>query len=78
MERWARLTPEQRKQARENYRKLSKVPAQKRGNLSEQWAEYQALTPEERKRLVPPPDAKPKPRPPRQKSEKSSPPPGSK
>jgi hypothetical protein len=45
MQKWAKLTPEQRKQARENYRRISKVPPEKRGDLREQWDEYQSLPP---------------------------------
>ena len=48
---WAALTPEQRRQARENYRQMAKVPADKR-KLREQWAEYQQLSPHERESLV--------------------------
>jgi hypothetical protein len=44
MQTWAKLTPEQRRQARENY---------KRGNLREQWAEYQALPEREREAVSP-------------------------
>ena len=43
MQRWAKLTPEQRRQARETYKQIAKVPPDKRDNLREQWAEYQAL-----------------------------------
>jgi len=54
MEAWAKLSSEQRRQARENYKRMAKVPADRRGDLREQWAEYQALTPQEREGLVPP------------------------
>jgi hypothetical protein len=54
MEAWVKLTPEQRRQARENYKHMAKVPADRRGDLRQQWAEYQALTPQEREGLVPP------------------------
>ena len=47
----AALTPEQRRQARENYRQMAKVPADKR-KLREQWAEYQQLSPLERESMV--------------------------
>jgi hypothetical protein len=61
MQAWAQLTPEQRRLARENYRKMAKAAAEKRQNLREQWAEYQALPADERQRLVPPkPEPKPK------------------
>jgi hypothetical protein len=56
MEAWVRLTPEQRRQARENYKRIAKVPADRRGDLRQQWAEYQALTPQEREGLVRPID----------------------
>jgi hypothetical protein len=54
MQTWAKLTPEQRRQARETYKQIVKVPPEKRGNLREQWAEYQALPPQERESLVAP------------------------
>ena len=54
MEHWAKLTPEQRKQARENYRRISKVPPDKRGDLKQQWSEYQSLPPQERQGAAPP------------------------
>ncbi|HZE62222.1 MAG TPA: DUF3106 domain-containing protein [Burkholderiales bacterium] len=54
MRTWATLSPEQRRQARENYKQLAKAPrpAPKK-NLSQAWAEYQALSPYERQSLVP-------------------------
>jgi hypothetical protein len=56
MQAWANLTPEQRRQARENYKHLAKTPREKRDkNLREAWAEYQALPPSERQNLAPPP-----------------------
>ena len=54
MEAWAKLSSEQRRQARENYKRMAKVPADRRGDLRQQWAEYQALTPQEREGMVPP------------------------
>jgi hypothetical protein len=54
MQVWAQLTPEQRRQARENYKRIAKVPPEERGKLGEQWAEYQALPPSERQNLAPP------------------------
>jgi hypothetical protein len=59
MQAWANLSPEQRRQARENYRQIAKVPPEKRRTLREQWAEYQALPPQERQSLVPPPQPEP-------------------
>ena len=53
MQAWARLTPEQRRQARENYKHLAKVPRQAPNkDLRQAWAEYQALSPHERQSLV--------------------------
>jgi hypothetical protein len=50
---WASLTPEQRRQARENYKNMiAKTPPEKRRKLREQWAEYQALPPQEREELL--------------------------
>lgn len=60
MQRWASLTPEQRQRARENYQRLAKQRAQKREELRRRWAEYQALPPDERARVAPPPGRPPK------------------
>ena len=55
MQAWAALTPQQRMQARENYKRIAKQRAEKKNQkLAERWAEYQALPPHERDRLVPP------------------------
>jgi len=58
MQVWAKLTPEQRRQARETYKQIVKVPPEKRGKLREQWAEYQSLPPQERESLAPAPEKK--------------------
>lgn len=52
MQVWANLSPDQRRQARENYRAIAKARADKRKSLREQWAAYQALSPSERQQLV--------------------------
>ena len=52
MQLWAKLSPDQRRQARETYKQIVKVPPEKRGNLRQQWAEYQQLPPQERERLL--------------------------
>ena len=54
MQAWAKLTPEQRRQARENYKRMAKS-GQQRGKLRENWAEYQSLPPQEREQLAPAP-----------------------
>jgi hypothetical protein len=62
MQKWAKLTPAQRWQAREQYRSLAKVaPDRQREELRRYWAEYQAL-PREEKRMfdVPPSYVPPK------------------
>jgi hypothetical protein len=54
MQVWVRLTPEQRRVARENYKQLAKAPRRApKKTLSQAWAEYQALSPYERQSLVP-------------------------
>jgi Protein of unknown function (DUF3106) len=50
---WAKLSPEQRRLARENYKHIAKVPAERRGDLRQQWAEYQALPLHERQNEAP-------------------------
>ena len=65
MQAWAKLTPEQRRQARENYKHLVKAPRPvPNKDLREAWAEYQQLSPQERQSLAPPPSTDPR----RQKS----------
>jgi Spy/CpxP family protein refolding chaperone len=62
MQKWAKLTPAQRAQAREQYRSLGKVaPDRQREELRRYWAAYQAL-PREEKRMfdVPPSYVPPK------------------
>ena len=54
MQAWAKLTPEQRRQARENYKRMAKS-GKERGKLRDHWAEYQSLPPQERQELVPAP-----------------------
>jgi hypothetical protein len=54
MQVWAKLSPEQRRQARENYKRIAKTPPERRNKLREAWAEYQALPPHERQDMAPP------------------------
>jgi Protein of unknown function (DUF3106) len=60
MQTWAKLSPEQRRQARETYKQIVKAPPEKRSKLRQQWAEYQALPERERDSLVAPSDRKPR------------------
>lgn len=52
MSEWVKLTPDQRRDAREQYRKIGKLPAAKREVVSQQWEEYQQLPPEVKKNLA--------------------------
>jgi hypothetical protein len=55
MQEWAKLTPQQRDQAREQYRSLAKVVPDRREELRRHWAEYQALPPHEKRMFDVPP-----------------------
>lgn len=54
MQKWAKLTPQQREQAREQYRSIGKL-ADRREELRRHWAEYQALPPHEKRMFDVPP-----------------------
>jgi hypothetical protein len=59
MEKWAALSPEQRRAAREQYKSIVKLPPEKKQDLRQQWAEYQALPPHEKRMFdVPPVDTR--------------------
>ena len=60
MQMWANLSPEQRRQARENYKQLAKAKRPANKDLRQAWAEYQALPPQERENLVPSPSTGPR------------------
>ena len=49
---WVKLTPDQRKNAREQYRKIGKLPPGKREVVSQQWEEYQQLPEAVKKNLA--------------------------
>jgi len=55
MQKWAKLTPQQRDQAREQYRSIGKVAIDHRAELHRHWAEYQALPPHEKRMFDVPP-----------------------
>ncbi|MSQ49598.1 MAG: DUF3106 domain-containing protein [Betaproteobacteria bacterium] len=55
MQHWAKLTPEQRWQAREQYRSIGKLAPDRREELRRYWAEYQALPPHEKRMFDVPP-----------------------
>lgn len=57
MAQWSQLTPAQRSTARDNYSAVLSSPsssgdASGKGNLNEQWAKYQALSPEKKASLA--------------------------
>lgn len=49
---WVKLTPDQRRNAREQYRKIGKLPPGKREVVSQQWEEYQQLPEAVKKNLA--------------------------
>ncbi|MDR2001086.1 MAG: DUF3106 domain-containing protein [Zoogloeaceae bacterium] len=53
---WAKLTPEQRKAAREKYRNIKRASPEQREALKQMWQEYQALPEEEKARYGVPAD----------------------
>jgi len=55
MQKWAKLTPLQRAQARERYRNIGKMARDRREELRRHWAEYQALPPHEKRMFDVPP-----------------------
>lgn len=53
MQRWAKLTPEQREVARNNYRNtVGALPPDKKKELQAQWEQYRALPEDERRSLA--------------------------
>lgn len=55
MQKWAKLTPQQRAQAREQYRNIGKMARDRREELHRHWAEYQSLPPHEKRMFDVPP-----------------------
>jgi hypothetical protein len=49
---WVKLTPEQRRVAREQFRKIGKLPPGKRDVVSQQWEEYQQLPADVKRNLA--------------------------
>lgn len=45
MQAWAKLTPQQRRVARENYRALRQLPSPQRSSVREQWQQRQTSSP---------------------------------
>ena len=44
MQVWAKLTPEQRRVARDNYRALRQIPPAERGEVKQKWQQHKAST----------------------------------
>ncbi len=55
MQKWAKLTAQERDQAREQYRSIGKVAPNRREELRRYWAQYQALPPHEKRMFDVPP-----------------------
>ena len=51
MQAWAKLTPAERRDARERYQKLSKLPPEQKKVVSKKWQEYQQLPEEQKQQL---------------------------
>lgn len=51
MQEWAKLTPEQRRVAREKFQSVSQLPTEKKQELKQKWEEYSSLPEEERQKL---------------------------
>ena len=61
---WTKLTPDERKRAREKYKSLQKAPPEKKEAVKLKWQEYKELPESERTRLKAEAARKPTPRPP--------------
>jgi hypothetical protein len=51
MSAWARLTPDERRIAREQFKNLRQLPPEQRKEVRQKWQEYQQLPPEKRREL---------------------------
>ena len=61
---WAKLTPDERKRARDQYKSLQKAPPEKKEAVILKWQEYKDLPEGEKARLKAAATSKPAPRPP--------------
>lgn len=61
---WAKLTPEERKLARDKYRSLQKAPPERKEAVKQKWQEYKELPDSEKARLQAEAKRKGQPRPP--------------
>jgi hypothetical protein len=60
---WAKLTPDERKQARDKYKSLQKAPPEQKKAVKQKWQEYKELPESEKTRLKAEAAKKPTPRP---------------
>jgi hypothetical protein len=44
MQAWSKLTPEQRRVARDNYRALRQIPPSERGEVKQKWQQHKSAT----------------------------------
>lgn len=51
MQEWGRLTPEERRIARENFKTASQLPQKKKEELKQKWEEYSSLPESEKEKL---------------------------
>ena len=63
MQEWGKLTPEQRQQARQNYKAASQLPSEKKQELKQKWEEYSSLPEAEKEKLKEQASSKPVPKP---------------
>jgi len=59
MQKWAKLTAQERDQAREQYRSIGKLAPDRREELRRYWVQYQALPPHEKRMFDVPPSYMP-------------------
>jgi hypothetical protein len=60
---WAKLTPDERKRARDQYMSLQNAPPEKKEAVKQKWQEYKELPESEKARLKAEAAKKPTPRP---------------
>ncbi len=51
LQRWVKLTPDERKTVRQSYKNIQTLPPEKRKSIKEQWDEYNKLPEDQRRSL---------------------------
>ena len=54
----ARLAPDQRRVAREQYKSINNLPPDQKNDVKQKWQEYQSLPPEQKRELASRPNGK--------------------